>query len=419
MKKIIIVLFVLLLTPVAFADTTEWTKYFKLTDNSATFFEFFPITKQEYKELDKTDKKYYQRMLKINKLIKKEKFSKAHSLYDNFLPIYMSELLYYSDKEMIQNAINCMLKMIEINKYEKVLNDDDLKFGLAILYFRNSEYENFVKTIEPFKNDKECQNERFYYMFALSHSRIGNYNLSINYAKKIENSNNYKLSAYNLLYSNYALLKNNQQARLYAIKLASLQPSATNYYKVIYTTQSKAEKLKYYYLIADEYIYVGTKEKDTAGLSIMYNDIIPLENEKIKNATKNIKGFIELPDYKIIFDNDYKYMTPLKAYIRCKNFYNAVNNGIAKYKGNDLKNCFKNIIDNEKDTTARLIEELRAFQQRYAEQQRLQELRQMNANMQYSNYLQQQQNYQLSRPRYTNTTIRPIGNTYYMNSYSY
>ena len=80
MKKIIIFLFVLLLTPVAFADTTEWTKYFKLTDNSATFFEFSPITKQEYKELDKIDKKYYQRMVKINKLIKKEKFKRLSLL---------------------------------------------------------------------------------------------------------------------------------------------------------------------------------------------------------------------------------------------------------------------------------------------------------------------------------------------------
>lgn len=418
MKKFLVLMFILLLTPAVYADTTNWTKYFQFVDESSTF-KFFPLNREEYKELDKSDKKYYQSMVKINKLIKKEKYGKAHAIYNNFLPTYMAELFYYSHKGMYQNAINCLIDIIDINKDEKVLDDNTLKSGLSVLYFQNGEYANFIKTMEPYKNFKECQNEEIYYMFAFAYYEINNYNSSINYAKKIENSNDYKLNAYNLLHKSYMALNNKQQARFYAIKLASLQPCALNYYKVIFSTQSKNEKLKYYYLIADEYINVGTKEKDTSALSIMYNNIIPLENEKINNAAKNIKGFVELPDYKIIFDNDYKYMTALKAYTRCKNFYKATNDGIATYKRNDLKNCFNNILNKEKNITDGLKEELRAYQQRVAEQQRLQQLRLMNANMQYSNYLQQQRNYELSRPRYTNTTITPIGNTYYMNSYSY
>ena len=418
MKKFLILAVVFLLASSVYADTSDWTKYFKTEENSEEFV-FSPICKQEYNQLNKSDKKYYQQMVKINKLISKEKFKKAHSIYNDFIPIYMSEVFYYVKNEKYSDAIICMCKIIDLNKEEQVLDEEMLMSDLSMLYFKNGEYNNFLNTIEPYKNNKNNQVEGIYYMYSYAYKQLKNYDASINYAKKIENNNSYKIKAYNLLYSDYIALNNLQQATLYAKKLANIQPCIENYAKVILFSQSKDERLKYCYLIADEYINAGNKKDDILALKIMYNDIIPLENEKIANATKKIKGYIELPDYKTIFDNDYKYMTPLEAYTRCKNFYAAINNGISKYTGNDLKECFNCILKNEKNTTDRIIEEHRANEQNLAEQRKLEELRRMNANMQYSNYLQQQQNYQLSRPRYTNTTVTPLGNTYYMNSYSY
>ena len=398
--------------------TFSWFDCF-IYDDENEYFKFVPIEKAGYKILSKNEKQDYKKIKKIHNYLARNKFVKAINTDDEFLPTYFNAYKFSNDNNEYIYALYYWQKVMQLNQTVKYFEQDSLKPTLAELFFYTNQFDKFITTIKPFMQQKEYQIPKYYFLLAEAYNNIKDFNNSILYAKKLETNNDYKLDAYKLLYNDYFRLRNLTQARFYAIKLASLQPCALNYYKVILSTQSKNEKLKYYYLIADEYINVGTKEKDTEALSIMYNDIIPLENEKIKNAAKNIKGFVELPDYKIIFDNDYKYMTALKSYNRCKNFYMATNNGIAKYKGNDLKNCFNSILKNEQNITDRLIAEQRALEQRYAEQQRLQQLRLMNANMQYNNYLQQQRNYELSRPRYTNTTITPIGNTYYMNSYSY
>ena len=93
-------------------------------------------------------------------------------------------------------------------------------------------------------------------------------------------------------------------------------------------------------------------------------------------------------------------------------FFEATNACIANYKGANLAKCFESVINDEKEKTAQLKKTIYEAQMLYVQQQQV-------SAMQYNNYLQQQRNYQLSRPRYTNTTITPIGNTYYMNSYSY
>ena len=104
---------------------------------------------------------------------------------------------------------------------------------------------------------------------------------------------------------------------------------------------------------------------------------------------------------------------------RFETYHNKLKQGLSKYKGNDLKNFLLSLKSDEEKFSQRLFDEYQEMNRQIAEEERLRQLRIMNANMQYSNYLQQQQNYILNRPRYTNTTIRPIGNTYYMNSYSY
>jgi hypothetical protein len=148
-------------------------------------------------------------------------------------------------------------------------------------------------------------------------------------------------------------------------------------------------------------------------------DITPIEDKKIVNAGKTISGFTNLPSYKKIYDKDYAYMTNLEVAERQKNFHNSTNECIKKYKGNDLKACFANVNNEQREISYRLIEKHNEQMRRIAEQQRINEMRMMNYNLMQQNYNLQNINYQLSRPRYTNTTVTPIGNTYYMNSYSY
>lgn len=115
-----------------------------------------------------------------------------------------------------------------------------------------------------------------------------------------------------------------------------------------------------------------------------------------------------------------KLMTVDAANNRFSKYFASVHNCTSQYTGNNLKSCLENIVQEQKELTQKLTQ-LKAERQRQAlEMERIRQMQIMNANMQYQNQLIRQQNYQLSRPRYTeSTTTTPYGNTYRTHTSSY
>ena len=141
-------------------------------------------------------------------------------------------------------------------------------------------------------------------------------------------------------------------------KLIKIKPNSLNYLRLIMNSNNKSEILTYAYKVAENY----AKENDFKNaLEFCSVDIIRLEEEKIQNAVKNIKGFIEIPSWKTIFENDYAYMRYDTAYNRLINFYKSTDTCIKKYYGNDLKACFANVNKNQEKSNFFLFFKINLF----------------------------------------------------------
>ena len=104
---------------------------------------------------------------------------------------------------------------------------------------------------------------------------------------------------------------------------------------------------------------------------------------------------------------------------RFNKFYQNVNDCISKYSGNDLKACFNKINSDEEKYSNRLTLERQETIRSMEEQEKIRQMRLINANIIEANYLQRQQNYILNRPKYYNSTTTNFGNYSYTNGFSY
>lgn len=427
MKKIFIVFYLLLLgcvgaieansdIPFGFIEAGQDFSFYYSYNEEIDDFQFMPLSKEAYKHISKDEKKYYKKMKRFYKHLLKNNFQKAMQEDSDFLPAYYTAYKYAKDKSDYKNALHYWQNIIRIDEKAQIFTESYKDRELAFVYFFNKNYYFFIKTIKPYLNKKEYQNDLTYYMLAYSFYEINDYKNSILYAKKIEASKEYKMDAFDLLYLAYQKLNNKQQARQYALKIVAYKPNEVSYIRMLKVANSDSEKLKYAKLLSDLY-YQKQDYKNCALVSLF--DITPIEDKKIVNAGKTISGFSNFPSFKKIYEKDYSYMTDLDVIERQKNFHASTNECIKKYTGSNLKACFASINDEQKEISYRYIEKKQELMKRIAEQQRIKQMQIMNYNLMQQNYNLQNINYQLSRPRYTNTTITPIGNTYYMNSYSY
>ncbi len=421
MKKILLLIVCIICLP-AFAQSNlgqtqknGFAEHFSF-DEKIDDFKFNYLPKYKIKYLSKSQKQEYKKYLKIEKYLRRNNVYKAQRIDYYCLPVYWKEYKRLYSQKKYEDALKIFKRVIEINNSVEYFTKESLDSDLSNLYFINNYNQEYIDTIKPYLHKKEYQNDFTYVRLAFAYNELGNYSISNSYAKKVENKNDYKETSCFIQYNNYVSLKNNEQARYYAIKLAGLKPCPENYLRVIAVANSKSEKLKYNYLLADEY-YKNQDYQKCAATSIY--GITPIEDEKIINASKTIKGFAEIPLFKDIYEKDYSYMKIHDVYQRQKNFHKSTNNCIKKYNGNSLKACLASINSEQKELSYRFIEKKQEEMRMIAEQQRLNEMHIMNYNLMQQNYNLQNINYQLSRPRYTNTTVTPIGNTYYMNSYSY
>ena len=104
---------------------------------------------------------------------------------------------------------------------------------------------------------------------------------------------------------------------------------------------------------------------------------------------------------------------------RQNDFYKDARSCSSKYFGNDLKDCLNNLNIKQEKITQKLIIEQQERNRQIAELEKIRQMQMLNYNIIQQNNLIRQQNYELSRPKYYNSTISPVGNTYYINSYSY
>lgn len=424
MKKIIcsiIALFILSLNVFAQEEEKLVKPYYEyyVINNIKLTMTFIPLLESTIKNLEKEEKKNYKKIVKIEKYLRKNKLealNKAYRLDKEYLPTLLAYYHYYNDKKIYKNMVVMLNNhIIPVNEKYNILDDKELKYHLAFSCYCSEYYDEALKYFKPLIQEN-LKYPYFIYVIADINYRLKNYQESIKYAKMIVNDEVNKKDALTLLFNNYESLKNKKLAAYYARELIKIEPNSLNYLRLIMNSSDNKEILNYAYKVAENY----TKNNDyKTALEYCFVDIVRLEEQKIANAGKNIKGFVELPSYKTIFDNDYSYMKYNTAYYRLVNFYKSTNDCISKYYGNDLKACFASVNKAQEKITQKLISEKRAQEQMLAEEQRIQQMRLMNYNMMQQNSLIQQQNYQLSRPKYTNSTTTQFGNTYYTNSYSY
>jgi hypothetical protein len=365
--------------------------------------------------MSKEEKREYKKLKKIDKCIKKQNYKKAFDIDEKHFPTIASYYHFLKNKKEYSRAIDYLKLIILKNEELMLIEKNELIVEMANLCYEGGKYQLALDTITQNK-EVFIENDYLYYVLHDIHYNLENYSTAIYYAKKIENNKAYSNLAKETLYLSYRALKNDAEAYKYAIYLAENAPCETNYLRVILTTKSVKEKTHYLEKLLDLYGDLGNYDK---AMALFINELEPLLNEKVAVATKNLKGYFSVPCWSDIFREDYKYMRPMTVYYRQKDFYKDMTNCIDKYKNDDLKACFKDIVEQQKIVTQKLIEEKRAEEQRLAEQQRLREMQLMNYNMQIQNNLIRQQNYELSRPRYYNSTTTQYGNTYYTNTYRY
>lgn len=402
--------------------TTETAKpccynYYVVDDINLTM-RFTPLLNEELKSLSKEQKKIYKKIVKIEHLLNKDNlksFNKAYKIEPEFLPTYLAYFHYYKKNQLYKEQAMIIEAIIALNNRCNIIDAKELEINAGFANYTAGNYEKALVYLTPYIKDN-LKYSSFVYILSDLNYKTKNYKNAIFYANKIVKDRDYQNNALALLFDSYKDTNDNVNAAKYARELIKLEQSSINYLRLIMTSSDNKEILKYSYKLAENY----AKENDyKKALEICHIDIVKLEEEKIKKAIKNIKGFVEVPSWESIFSNDYSYMKFNTAYYRLINFYKSTNDCINKYYGNDLKACFASVNRTQEKITSKLIEEKRAEEQKIAEEQRLKQMQLMNYNIMQQNNLIQQQNYQLSRPRYTNYTTTKYGNTYYTNSYSY
>ena len=374
--------------------------------------------RDDIKKLDKYSRKQYKFLLNIEKKMSQNKYSDVYKKIANrpFLPYWYNLYHYYSDKNDYKNSIICLNNISLFYKQFGFNKDNGKMFSInweyALKYYFNNDYKNAIPYIQIVL--KEYDNSFFRTMLVDSYYQIKNYKECIVQANLIKKDDidNSKI-ALDRKYLAFFNLKDYKSANKIAYELYSYSypDKYTSNMRIATTSNGNDTKLKYY---EEAKKYTSKKEQLWITNSLIYS----IDKIKIDNKIKTTKGYIEAPYWDDIIKDVTSLMSLDFENERFDKYHKTVNNCL-KYTGNDLKACFNNIKQEQEKINVKLVEQQREYEHKLAEYERIRQLQMLNVNLMEANYLQQQQNYILNRPRYTNTTITPIGNTYYMNTYSY
>lgn len=396
-------------------------------------FNFNPPAKEVYKLYSKEQRKFYKKNIFKNQklLIKAEKsesyknkiyyYTKILSKNEFYAPASFGLLNIYLKTKNYDKAITIIQKL---SKYDCGINKIYLKEILADVTYLKGDYINALPILlEMYSIDNKFNFNYHQYKIAVSYYNIGNEDNAIKYFKLVNKDNEDYTNAQNYLFKIYFNDKDYKEALLYAKELSKLYPNdARQYFRIGMCSFDNETRLANFYTARQLYI----SNKDIKNLIIIDKLIAESEQIKINNAVKNLKSFVEKPDWTKILD-DSLYSEPYYWSNRQYNFFHETNNCISKYKGNELCKCFEAVnqeqnrlaLQRQKDLELkqqREIAKLQAMQQEWALEEQ-ENFHEQQIKLQKMQYIQNQQMINAAnRPR--TYYINPTGNGgYSVNGY--
>lgn len=456
MKKILLLIIAICLALPALAENNMYEKYYNIdSDNISLILKDF--SGNEEKLLSKTEKKTYKKCKKINKLLMGKKYKKALKVDKTNLAIYsqmlqeaiikknyfliqnyVEEILLYDEnyiferdvlnKLLVEAAYNNHIAYANRGNFEEaiislhqaiyydqynILNINECEYMLANYYYITNNYVNVIIYLKSIFDSSKTKNEDDAIKLVYSFYQTQDYKNVINYSKYISSKNeNYNLCL-EMLFLSYCELNELELAHSIAIKLFNENYPNTFLAskRVASTTKDLNKQLKYLNIAKNN----TSDNVEIFGINLKLAKIYQKKLEQ--KASKN-NLYIQIPDWDKIVDKDLNYMRGVDLNSRFENYQKSIINCL-NYNGNNLRQCCADIIDREDKISTEAYNAEQARKQQLLELERINQLQQMNYNMTVQNNLIRQQNYELSRPRYYNSTTTQYGNSYYTNGYSY
>ena len=387
MKKIFTIFLILFLSISAVIASGE--NYYRYESNLDV--KFVPLNDTD--SLDKDARKEYKKILKNEKYFAKKKYSKAEKLFPDFLPNVARLINVYSDKKDFPKALEYAIKLNELDKIN-LFPKSAKEYRLGVLYSQNGDYINSNKYLLPYINTNSLAlfqvAQNYYFMQDLKTAAM--------YAQKISDNSEIFISAQEMLYNIYGIIKQPGKAYTAAKNLVKYDPANPgNYLKLASVTTNNAEKLTNLYRAKKIY---KLQELYTV-LPQMNKSIITLEKQKIDNAYKKITVYCKKPDWNKIKNKNANFLKDDILYwdSRQNEFFETANDCIARYKGNNLAACFNDLILTEEKLDKELIAENARREAEAQKQAEIMLLMRQNALIEEQNRLQWMR-YNYYYPRY-------------------
>ena len=333
-------------------DTTEITAKYK------------PISRDKEKTLSGSIKDTYKKIKKIEKYISEGSYERAVKEDVNFLPTHIKYYNYFLSCDDFRSAMNEIITIKRLNSIDRILDDNIVSYKLGMLYYLNKNYSAALTYLANFSEAHNPSQENLWYALGDIYFNLRNYDLSIKFLQKIApNSINY-IPAQEILYNSFYASNHMQDANKCAKLLLDTSPVSENYLRYADTlTDNYEKKLNLYYTARE----LAQREENLSSLILADNGIALIEQNKIDNAVKSLKGFVEKPDWQKISNKISAITEPKELSNRQKNFFKATGDCIKNFKDNDLVKCFEFVNREEEKLTN---EKLMQYQKEYELRQR-------------------------------------------------
>ncbi len=439
MKKLLVVALFCFIFNIAFAAELEPVKIdykptlsfesrFEKIEGTINAFNFIPLSKEEYKDLSPVNKKKYNNMKKSYEYWQKALYAKNNSdiikysekalSYYELYPVLYNLVHFYDGQKDYKNAAYYSERLINLG-----YNINYLTYFYYVMYLSKlNRYDDCIKAGRiyfDYSNDSNLDGG-VYLAMADSYYNLNDYNNAIIYADKAINANPIiEKMATEIKYMAYFKQNKKAEANKEAIKLYDWK--YPNIYdaslRVAASSSSDVTRMKYYEIAKQN-------AKDTIQKWAVNTLIALIDEKKLNNICDKTSGFIDKPLWSEIIKSDNNLMDLDTQVKRFDDYHKDLNNCMCNYQGNDFKNCIKALKDKQDKISQKLYNDQQELNRQLAEEERLRQLRIMNANLQQQNYLQQQNNYlqqqqniRLQQLQNQSTSCYKSGNNVYCNSY--
>ncbi len=377
---------------------------------------FNAISKAQYKLLNKEEKRAYKNFVKYNKYIQKGSWGNVIYYWDSqYVPALIAAYKQFEVQNKFRDCVIYLEKIKYKNDILKIFDKEMIDIKLGYAYWADKDYYKAIKIFESYLPNSS----NIYHKITLGqlYFDVNKYNDCL---KLLNNINKKDTSLY--IYKNiletkflaYSKLKDNKNANKMAYELYSYTypDKRTASLRIAFTTQDTNIQMKFYNIAKQN----SFTDSEIWSVNSFISNIL---DNRIKNHCKTISGYYKPLLWQEIISKDSNYMSIRQENNRFEDYLNDTNNCINKYSNSNLKACLNDIKNKQEHISTRLLQERQELNRQITEMERIRQLQLINSNIMEQNNLIQQQNYELSRPRYYNSTTSQYGNTYYTNTYSY